>query len=338
MQAAIQGEVLQQLTDRVMDREATKLRAQLADAIPASVSNRLYTPREQLARLAAVVLGTAPPAPPAELAPAHVAAYNVAVKNFLPQHPFLDGTGQRPSGAVFAAAITANALFSESADTVAMAEQRVGHGPNTPNPFLLDFYLDTAKRRQGDNPVVPPEHVIALYQSVQARTGPGAIIRMSIEADDEHEDADVEIQVARPGTQRPDCLQLRTSQAGALRFGRQVNGVSVDAPLLDVTIGSGNPVEIIAPVSMNVGTLALNCPELVVSRGDLATESDDSLVTLEARELVASGIFNAPLVRSGATLSVSWPGAASYPWSQFATDAKGANGDDLNDALRGCGG
>jgi hypothetical protein len=74
---------------------------------------------------------------------------------------------------------------------------------------------------------------------------------------------------------------------------------------------------------------------MVVSRSDVATESEDPAEMLEARELSASTVFSAPLVRKGAELYVSWPGAASYPWAQFVAQTKGTSGDDLNDGLRG---
>jgi hypothetical protein len=100
---------------------------------------------------------------------------------------------------VFAAAINADALFSQSPDTIAAAERHAGNGPHTPNPYLIDFYMDLAKSKLGAEAIIPPEHLVVLYESVQARVAPGDVVRLSIEGDDEQDEADVEIQITHVG-------------------------------------------------------------------------------------------------------------------------------------------
>jgi len=337
VEQTMRGHILQQLASEILEREATKLRAQLPDVIPANVKEKLYTPDEQLDRLTGLIFGTAAPLPPAALQSQHLAFYDTAVRHFMPQHPFLDGTGHQPSGAVFAAVINAQALFSPSDETVAAAERQAGSGSYTPNPFLIEFYLDHATHKWGVNPIIPPEHVVVLYESIRARAAVGDIVRLTIEGEEENDAADVEIQISSAGTQRSDRPKrrlFRTSQAGVLRFGRQVNGVSVEAPHLDTIIGSGNPVEMVAPVSLNIARLTFNCPELVVLRGDNAAETEDGVVMLEAAELVQSKVASAPLVRKDAELSVSWPGASAYPWTHFASGSNRAEDQDIEPALR----
>jgi hypothetical protein len=335
VQEAMQGKILQQLTDQILRREAGKLRDQLPSDIPALVKETLYGPAEQLARLGGVIYKQPAPLQVNELKPQFVAAYDAAVAGFMPNHPFLDGTGRQPSGAVFSAAINAHALLSSSADLVAAAERQAGHGPHTPNPFLVDFYLDNARQKWGDAPVIPPEHVVALYESVRARAAAGDIVRLTVEGEDSSDNADVEIQMNAAGVQDSSRrVLLQTSQAGVLRFGRQVNGVNVDAPQMDVVIGSGNSVELVAPVALNVARLTFDCSELVVLRGDSVSDSEDVSVTLEAKELLNSKVTGAPSVRKGAEFAVSWPGASAYPWSTFATISDGTNGGDVSDALR----
>jgi hypothetical protein len=337
VEQAMRGQILQELASQILEREAAKLRAQLPAVIPSNVRERLYTPDEQLDRLTGLIFGTAAPPPPAALQPLHLASYDTAVKNFMPQHPFLDGTGHQPSGAVFAAVINAKALFSPSSETVAAAERQAGNGPHTPNPFLIEFYLDHAMRKWGNNPIIPPEHVVVLYESIRARAAVGDIVRLTIEGEEENDEADVEIQISRAGSQgsdRPIRMRFRTSQAGALRFGRQVNGVAVEAPHLDAIIGSGNPVEMVAPVSLNIARLSFDCTELVVLRADNASGSEDGAVMLEASELVKSRVASAPLVRKGAELSVSWPGASSYPWTHFAGNSNRTEEQEIEPSLR----
>jgi hypothetical protein len=321
---ALQGRVLKGLADRILEREADKLRAQLPDAIPATVRADLYLPEEQLARLASVTLGTKPPAAPRSIAAAHLAPYEKAVREMIVQHPFLDGSGREPSGAVFAAVILAGGLLSAESETVAAAAKRAGDGPSTPNPFLIDFYLE----RLPDEPEVPPEHVVILYDSLRSRSTATEAVRLSVEGDEESESADVEMAIVG----KEDSVSFRTSQAGQLRFGRQVSGVSIDAPLMDVVIGSGNPVEFVAPVFLRVSRVSFECPEIVVQRSEI---DDDVIVAIEADALQSSKVLTVPVVRKDARLSVSWPGVTSYPWTHFAGEGERPTTPGLDEALRG---
>jgi hypothetical protein len=335
LQEAMQGQILQQLADQILAREATKLRAQLPPEISEITKAQLYTPDEQLARLTAIILATPAPAAPIELKPQQMAAYDTAVTSFITQHPCLDGSGQKPSGAVFSALINAHALFSSSPETRAAAQTHAAYGPQAPNPFLVDFYLHRLNPRADHNPVLAPEHVVLLHESVRARAGNGENVALTIEGDEESDEADVEIEIV-DRTQASRRILLRTSQAGAVRFGRQVNRVFVDSPHLDVIIGSGNPVEMVAPVTLNIARLSFDCPELVIRRNEVAaTEEGDAAVVLEAQELAESKILSVPLVRKGAELAVSWPGASSYPWDRFVFRWEEGNGRDIEDALRG---
>jgi hypothetical protein len=309
----MQGEILIALTEQILTREASKLRAQLPETF-GSTKDQLYKGDEQLTRLAALIYGVPTAVPTVPLRPQFVGPYESAVAGFLPNHPLLDGTGRQASGAVFAAAINANALFAKSEGLVSAAERQAGNGPHTPNPFLIDFYLDKATEdatgqrvEEIGGPMVPPEHLVALYESVRARAAARDIVRLTIEADDGDEETDVEILIISADRPTPIGISFRTSQAGTLRFGRQVNGVSVDAPHLDVVIGSGNPVELIAPVAMNVARVSFNCPELVVGRGDHANSLEGSAVFIEAGELLQSSVSTVPVVRKGADFSVWWP-------------------------------
>ncbi len=331
-QEAMTDEVLTNLTDRILKREADKLQAQLP-GIPIETRTKLYLPAEQLVRLANIIFdGTEQVSSPI-LPPDQTATYEQAVANFMSMHPFLDGTGRHSSGAVFAALLSSYALLSTTKDLSTAAERFVSGGPNAPNPFLADFYLNLARRAGGDEPLIPPEHVVALYDSVVARSSPGDVARLSIEGDDETDEADVEIQT------HDNRLQFRTSQAGQLRFGNQVFGAFVDAPQLDVIIGNGNAVELIAPVSLNIGRLTLHCQELVVSQSEKArsertSKRENVAVFIEANELVSSSLAGSIQVRKGVELALYWPNVKIYPWTQYAADLKAGNDEDIEEALR----
>jgi len=328
-------QILRHLTDNILDREADKMRDQL-DSISRPTRLTLFSPLEQLERLAAIVLGMPAPDLPPGLTQLEMNAYDNALRSLLPQHPFLDGTGREPSGAVFSAVINAHALFSASRKTSDAAEVHAGRGSHTPNPFLTDFYLDLTERDGSDTPVVPPEHIVLLYESVRARASAGDVVRLSIESDENEESLDVEIQIS--GLDSKDRLRrllFKSSQAGQLRFGRQVNGVAVEAPALDVVIGSGDLVEFIVPVSLNVGRLSFNCSGVIVQLGEKSGSATDATATIEAAELLKSNVKTSPIVRAGAERAVCWPGANAYPWTHFAVIPSGETADNIDDTLRG---
>jgi len=318
----LQKQALEHLVHRIMEREAEKLRDQIRADIPDELRQTLYAPKEQMARLVAKVLHTVEPPIP-EKVPQHLTAiYERAYRSYVGQHPFLDGTGQRPSGVVFAAAILAGALLSKLPDVVNAAVRNASHATQTPNPFLIDFYLQELGATESDTPVVLPEHIVFLYESLQARAGVRQFVQLSVEGAEGSDDADVEIlqvdaNVNDVSGRIVTNIALRTTQAGRLQFDRQVSRVFVDAPQMDVVIGSGSRVDIITPVSISVARLTFNCHELVVLGGERQIEGGDGSAILEAAELRQSNFQRAPVVREGTTLQVTWPGDVNYPWSGF---------------------
>ena len=328
---SILGEqILRFLVDQILDRESKKLREQIKIAIPEH--GDLFTQQEQLSRLAGVIYGVQSQLSLPKLQPHQVSAYDNAVQVLLPVHPFLDGSGQNPSGAVFGAAINAHALFDESPEMVQAAEQHANNGPNTPNPFLIDFYMDRAKHLSSGDPMVRPEHVVPLFESVCARAGAHDTVNLTIESDEGSEEAEVEIHIDSAGKEDHYIL-LRMPQEGVLRFGRQVSRVTVDAPNLDVVIGLGNPVELVAPVSISVSRITFDCTELVAQPEGGKRIEIDNTVFLESASSVVTNLASVPKVREGVDFLVSWPGMAVYPWVQFQAEASAEDGEEMHNAL-----
>lgn len=324
MRSILQGQVLGRVTSEVMLREASKLAAQLSASVPGLDTAGLYGPAEQLARLASLVLGAGAPKIPEGLPPEAVAPYEAAVQSLLPQHPFLDSKEPRPSGAVFAASILAAALTGEESDVSRAAERFAGAGPNTPNPFLLDFYCEVT----GQGGKIPASHIGLLYASLEATAGAGDVARLSAEGEDSLE---IEMSLVQSeGTEKR--YEFTTSAGGTLRFGRRVSGVNVDAESTDIEIGEGGQVEMVAPISIRARTLFLNCTELVVKADHPG--SLDPIASLEAAEAFADTGLRPPVVRSGAKLQVTWPDVKVYPWTPFASDAGEDPDPRLADAQR----
>ncbi|MDT3734672.1 MAG: hypothetical protein ROZ00_00430 [Denitratisoma sp.] len=313
MRRVLEGEVLLSLSNEILAREATKLVAQVNSSLPGLPAG-LYEPEEQLERLACRLFKLSQPPMPSQLTQQQVAAYEQAVQNLLPQHPFLDGTGTAPSSAVFAASTVAAALQSHRGDIVKGAERYANFAQHTPNPFLFDFYREAIKATAE----IPTEHIGLVFESVLAKSKPGDTVRLSVEGADGGA-LDVEIMIIRPDEQA-NRLEFTAPCTGTIRLGRRVAGVSIDAEDTIVELGIGDQLELVAPISINARTLKLSCNQVVVKAEPKAEPLavEGGAVTLEAAELIADPAIAAPTVRVGAQLQVAWPDSTSYPWSTFA--------------------
>lgn len=335
---ALAGRILDRLASEILTRESRKLVAQLQAAVNGFPSEGVYEEGEQLSRLAGRIFSVAPTSIAPTLPPHCVGPYEHAVTTFIEQHPFLDGTGLAPSGAVFSACIVAHALRSDDAALAAAAERYARDGHHAPNPFLFDFY----RAALNESKVVPAAHIGTLYESVQAKAAPGDISRLSVEGDTEAEWVDVEITVSSDGG-TPTRIELQTKNGETLRFGRRVAGVSVDAEGMGIKAGDGGQLEFMAPVTIEANSLKLNCTELIVKPEPRAASSDgshaepDNLetgVALEAKTFAAGSSAPLVTVRPGTDLKVTWPGSRAYPWTAFS-DAGAPTEDPVTaEALR----
>lgn len=302
------GQVLGRVTSEVMVREAGKLSSQLAATVSGVNAAGLYDGEEQLSRLASWVLGAGSPRLPSSLPQHAVAAYEDAVQSLLPQHPFLDSKTQKPAGAVFGACILAAALTGDDPNLARAAQRFASGGPHTPNPFLLTFY----KQALAGRTLIPAEHVGLLYASLEATAGAGDTVRLNVEGE-----ASLEVEMAllrRDG--KDEIYDFSTVAGSELRFGRRVGGITVDAEEVDVELGDGGQLELVAPVAVKARNLVLNCTELVVKPDH--SRSDDQVVYLEAAHAMADAGLRPPTVRPGVKLQVAWPESNVYPWNPFA--------------------
>lgn len=316
IESIFRGQVLGRVTSEVMVREASKLSTQLAATVSGVNPAGLYDAKEQLSRLASLVLGAGSPQLPSNLPQHAVAAYEEAVQSLLPQHPFLDSRTQKPAGAVFGACILAAALTGDDTNLALAAQRFASGGSNTPNPFLLTFYKEALA---GQN-TISAEHVGLLYASLEATAGAGESVRLNAEGDDSLE---VEMSLLRNGD-KEETYEFLTIPGSELRFGRRIGGVTVDAEGVDAELGDGGQLELIAPFVMKVRNLMLNCGELVVKPDN--SRSDDQVVYLEAAQAVVDSGLRPPTVRHGAKLQVAWPESKVYPWTPFAS----TGGEDLD--------
>lgn len=325
MQRVLEGEVLNRLTREILVRETGKLVLQINSTLPGLPSG-LYEPEEQLERLACHLFKLPTPIIPVTLTQNQIAAYDQAVMALLPQHPFLNGAGNAPSSAVFAAAIIAAALSNQRKDIVSSAEQYASFAQHAPNPFLFDFY-----QRSTSGPAkIPTEHIGLIFESVQAKSKPGDTVRLSIE-ESEATILEIEITIEHLSGETTR-LEYTAPSNGFIRLGRRVAGIAIDSENAAVEFGIGDQLELVGPVSINTRSLKLSCEQIVV-KADLQA-IDGNVVTLETEELVANPAIAAPIIRQGANLQVTWPNSAAYPWNTFMAPTVQDENPRTNEALR----
>jgi hypothetical protein len=97
-----------------------------------------------------------------------------------------------------------------------------------------------------------------------------------------------------------------------------------------VEIGPGPEALLIAPVGVQCETLALTANKLIV---ETTQDRSDAAVFLEAAQYEGA-VISVPVVRGGVSLSASWPGVRSHPWTSFATDPSQVSDPRIDEALR----
>ncbi|WP_146038407.1 hypothetical protein [Pseudomonas sp. FW300-N1A1] len=314
MRRVLEGEVLTSLASEILIREAGKLTIQLKNAHP-DFPEDLYTPEEQLHRLACKMLNLPAPPVPDVVAQKHVAVYEHAVKNLLPQHPFLNGDGKGASSSVFEAAIIAAALKNELKNVRESAEKYISSAKHTANPFLFDFYLAFDDGQSN----APAEHLGFLFDSVVSKATTGDKVRLYIS--ENADDTLVSEIIVERDSGRSNSYALNSPAEGLITLGRKVSGVSIDCEHTSVQLGLGGQLELISPTIVQCQQLFLACDQVVVKTDPKSTEE---VVLLEAQELLAGNSVSAPIVRPTAIFRVSWPGSEAYPWTSFnVTDGQG---------------
>ena len=318
------------VVEDILEREAGKLRRlQFEDQ---TLPGRLYLPGEQLDHLVARLYATHQVDLP-DMGAADAEVYRNALDTWLPDHPFLNG--EQASTAVFDAVISAHALQSPgSRDTALRKELSRGRAAN---PFLSEFYPAS---RGSDTPRLPLEHVGVIYASYRSRLSIGDSASLVIEGKGGDESglcSSVEITVSRSGALEPMITVYDSDQSATVHLGAHVEDVEITNDAIDVCVGGGSEVVFVAPVDISCSRLCIDADKIVVERS-LAERSSGSLtrfVELSAKDCSVSQVASIPVVRRGAELMVSWPGAANYPWTGFEVDfLSGDDDSDTYEALR----
>ena len=127
---------LNSIVDAILEREKTKLdRLEFADP---DLKERLYDKNEQVERLISAIykIDHVPHLP--EMNHKDAATYTSALNDWVPDHPFTDGSGERPSSEVFGGFIAAEALKKGWASENVRKKEL---GGAKVNPFVWRFRL-----------------------------------------------------------------------------------------------------------------------------------------------------------------------------------------------------
>ena len=301
------------IAQSILEREQTKIRTlEFSDEL---LCEKLYSPKEQLARLVDRVYGGGLNFDLPDMLPQDRQAYENALDTWVAQHPFLDGVGQRPSSAVFGGLIAARALGAEGeAGRVLSTELNQS---TLVNPFLAEFYLNDLREAQDASaPEIPALHVGLIYASVCARLSSGQTASLRIEADGpvlEDEGAEVEVVVEGQNTVSVD---FKTDPMGHFRFGRRMQSVTMAAPMAELDLGGNSELILVAPISIDVDKLSLNAEQLSVEQPPVrARDGMEDVVDITARQEAVTQVAMLPRVAEGVTLEVRWPGSTVWPWS-----------------------
>ena len=324
---------LQSVIDAILDREHSKLQSLTFD--DSALTSALYQPAEQMDRLVVKRYGTPKPLAVAAMSSDDEEVYERALATWVPEHPFLGGSGDSPS-VVFDAAITAHALGSSRASEAALRRE---FGRDA-NPFLSLFYPSgTGPSPSESLPLgLPAEHIGVVYASVRARLTLSETGNLLVTERDEVEPGsalphlDVEISITKNDQERHERLiKFVSEQSAPIRIGPHLADAEIEVPKGRIEIGNGTRVRLVAPVTIECREMKLSAEEFIVEAS--RRESYASAVVLYAEEVDAS-IADIPKLRGNVEFCVSWPGAHAYPWSKFAVEMEPVDDYRIKEGLQ----
>lgn len=122
----------------------------------------------------------------------------------------------------------------------------------------------------------------------EATAGSGDIVRLTAEGEGS---LAVEMSLL-PQVGEEEVHEFATVAGSELRFGRRVGGITVDADDVDIELGDGGQLELVAPVALKARNLVLNCGELVVKADH--PKADDQIVYIEAAQAMSDAGLRPP--------------------------------------------
>ncbi|WGD29866.1 hypothetical protein AncyloWKF20_19265 [Ancylobacter sp. WKF20] len=305
-----------QIATSILEREQTKLTSQI-EPPPAGIDlSSLYTPDEQLRRIAAILLGSDAPAGLSISDAAFRQVYEGMVAEFTPQHPFLDPRGG-PSNAAFAAYLLVWAITTGSAKPD--ARRMLASNPTFGSGLFFEMYMSWLGR-SAEN-LLALEDVGSLYGSFASQAAQGERPTLDVSAEPGDATADVEFEMTPPADSSVDVGRsygpYTSAIDGILEFKGPVGGLRIMAPV-SVIIGDGRTASITSPVEIDVEGFEIDARELRVFKSTVGDDVGLGRVTLEALDASVGRVER--IFLHGAQLQATFPGARAHPWADYAVN------------------
>lgn len=309
-----------QIATSILEREQTKLTMQI-ETPPAGIDlSSLYTPDEQLRRIAAIVLGSDVPLGPSISDPAFRQIYEGMLAEFTPQHPFLDPRGE-PSNAAFAAYLFVWAITTGNAKLD--ARRKLASNPTLGSGLFFEIYSNWLGRSVEN--VLALEDVGSLYGSFASQAAQGERPTLEVSAEPGDATAEVEFEMTPSADSSVDVGRsygpYTSAIDGILEFNGPVGGLRIIAPV-SIIIGDGRTASITTPVEIDVEVLEIDARELRVFKSAVSDDPGFGLVTLAALDASVGRVERVFL--NGAQLRVTFPDARAHPWADYAVDTPAA--------------
>jgi hypothetical protein len=323
-EAASEGPIrlVERIATSILEREHSKLVGQL-DTIPLSVdASVLYSPQEQLGIIAVRLFGASPaPLPPIADA-AFRQVYDQAVKEFAPQHPFLDARGPRASSAAFAAYVLVWAITSGAAPAAArralISQPTIGAG------LYFEMYMSWLASTADRPKFLDLADVGPLFASFSSQVAQGGAPILEVSGETDADTVEVTFEMMPPSLNEESRVYgpYPSPKGGIMEFRGLIGGLTIVAPV-SVIIGDGQAVSITAPVQIEVDAIEIDGSDLRVFKSALAaTTVAGDQVLLIAADASVGRVERISL--HGATLSVAFPNSKVYPWADYSIDPQPA--------------
>ena len=306
------------IVDAIIERERSKL-DQLEFTDP-ELRDQLYGKAEQIERLISAVyeIDHAPNLP--EMKQDDAETYKNALDRWVPDHPFTDGSGKRPSSEVFGGYIAAEALkINWASEGVRRTETESAKV----NSFVWRFRLPERWTESEEADIEDEAEFIPLADLGLAFTSLQALLHR-LESAHLYVDADVddsgsqsgrsEVEITRYFDGGFSLLRLSSECAGAIYVGSRIRDVNISGSDVNI-VTSGSEVAIAAPVDLDVGEIDVGHAGIVVEGPGRGKHDADAVVRLRCQ---AFSWRNSSLsVRTGVELAVEWPGSEHFPWHSY---------------------
>jgi len=324
LDATSQIKVIRDIAHSILDREQSKLVTQLREQHPGLTSEQasvLYSPDEQLGRVAATIFGGVVPTPANISDTALRNAYLDMVAQFAPQHPFLNGASG-PANLVFAAYVVVWALTDgEKADVARRATR--AHS-NLVSGVLFELYANWLAEDQ--RRVLPLVDVGILYQALTSQVAAGQRVSLEIGQEDEGASLAVQFEILERTDPNTGIAQqgqvwgpFASSNETLLELRTPISNVFIEAPIW-AELGDGTFQQIGAPTEIQASQLTISAKQILVHQASSDTVPERQTVSLIADEAGCQTVQTVSI--KDATLAVAWPGARIHPWTPYVAEPR----------------